>query len=234
MNTTPNQRAMTEDERAFLENLLREAPPRWKIGAGNAVVLWATSMLVFVLGWAVTGWIARAAFGVEIGWRTIVGLWVLPVAGLGCAVFAIYSTIRWLRSSRDFRPLARLDLEGGMVSEERLAFVEARKFQEPEHGGLIYFLRTTEDRVFVLYDHESQDLGVDGRDPLRSSFHPKSELLMIRAPHTRLVISKTFAGEEFQVTSIRELVAPPKEWPETDEFCSVPWADLESRYAKAT
>jgi hypothetical protein len=233
MNETLYQRAMSEDEQALLQKLLTDAPPRWKSGLGNAIVLWATSSLIVVLGWSAVAWLGRVVFELELGWKTSVGQWVMVAGASACAGYAIYSTIRWLRSSRDYRPLARLDLAGGTVFEERLTLVDARPFQEPEHGGLIYFLRTKDDRVFVLFDHESQDLGVAGKDPLSSSFRPKSELLIVRAPHTRLVISKTFAGHELAAPPIRKLGASPREWPETDEFCSVPWSDLEGRYASA-
>ena len=37
MNETSHQRAMSEDERAFLQKLLRDAPLRWKSGLGNAI-----------------------------------------------------------------------------------------------------------------------------------------------------------------------------------------------------
>ena len=234
MNETSNQRAMSEDERAFLQKLLRDAPLRWKSGLGNAIVLWATSLLIVVLGWSAVAWLGRVAFELDLGWRTSAGQWVLVAGAAACAGYAIYSTIRWLRSSRDYRLLARLDLADGTVFEERLTFVDVRPFQEPEHGGLIYFLRATDDRVFVVYDHESQDLGVEGKDPLSSPLRPRSELLIVRAPNTRLVITKTFAGHELAMAPIRELAAPPREWPETDEFCSVPWSDLEGRYARAT
>src|SRR5690606_34786601 len=97
-----------------------------------------------------------------------------------------------------------------------------------------YFLRTSDDRVYVLYDHESQDLGVDGQDPLSSAFRPQSQLLATRAPNSRLVITQAFAGHELARPAIRELAAPAREWPEPDEFCSVSWNDLERRYAAKT
>ena len=40
------------------------------------------------------------------------------------------------------------------VHEERYVFSEAKRFQEPEHGGLIYFLRSNENEV----DRQSSDL----------------------------------------------------------------------------
>lgn len=212
------QRPMTADERAQVEMLLREAPALWKVGLGNAVVLWAVSMLAVVLAWGAIGWIARPALGIQIGWKSSVSWWLLPLAGVGCAVFAISSTVQWLRSSQGSRLRIREDLEAGKVAEERLTFVEAKVFQEPEHDGLIYFLRTPDDRVFVLFDSFS------------GSLRPKSELLLVRAPNARFIISRTFAGDDLPTAPVREMVAPPKEWPESEEFCSVAWNELDSRY----
>ena len=224
------QRPMTADERAQVEMLLRDAPALWKVGLGNAVVLWAVSMLAVVLAWGAIGWIARPALGIQIGWKSSVSWWLLPVAGIGCAVFAIYSTVQWLRSSQGSRLRIREDLEAGKVAEERLTFVEAKVFQEAEHDGLIYFLRTTDDRVFVLFDSESQDLAIQEKDPFSSSLRPKSELLLVRAPSARFIISRTFAGDDLPTAPVSEMVAPPKEWPESEEFCSVAWNELDSRY----
>jgi hypothetical protein len=192
-------------------------------------------MLLFVLGWGLIGWLGRKLLAIDIGWKANFAPWMLLLGGVVAGLFSILSTARWLRSSKtkSNRVLVRTDLSNGVVLEERLKFAEAKKFQEPEHGGLIYFLHTADDRVLVLYDHESQDLGVDDQDPLSSSFQPKTDLLLVRAPHSHLVITRTFTGEPLVAGRISEMIAAPKLWPETDEFFDVPWADLESRFARA-
>jgi hypothetical protein len=94
----------------------------------------------------------------------------------------------------------------------------------------MYFLRTTDARVFVLYDYESQDRAAQERDPLGSSLRPKSELLLVRAPTAQFIISQTFAGDDLPTAALRELRVPPRQWPEPAEFCCVPWSELESHY----
>ena len=183
-----------------------------------------------MLGWGVIGWIARAASGIQIGWKSSVASWLPPVAAVLCALYAIYSTLRWLRTSSDRRTRIRRDLAEGKVSEELLKLVEAKLFQEPEHDGVMYFLRTTDDRVFVVYDYDSQDLAVQEKDPGSSSLRPKSELLLVRSLHARFIVSQTFAGDELPIPPARELTASTKKWPEPEEFCSFPWNELESRY----
>ena len=120
-----------------------------------------------------------------------------------------------------------------MVLEERYRFVDAKRFQEPEHGGLIYFLRTSDDRVFVLYDYDSQDLGVQGLDPFSSSFRPKRELAIVRTPDSDMVISTEFFGEEFTISETSELRVPPEQWPESETYYDAQWSDLDGALAQS-
>lgn len=223
---------MTQEERAFLEGLLRNAPARWKVAAENMVVLWACSMLVFVLCWAVIGWIGRVAFAVNIVWEAPFAPFVLLVSGVGVTFLSILSTVRWLKSSPNYRALVRTDLAENSVLEEELQFVEAKVLQESEHGGLMYFFRTSDDRVFVIYDHESQDLGAGGEDPHTSAFQPRAQLSLVRAPISRVPISKNFSGPPLAAGDVMELAVDPKLWPVPDEFCDVAWRELENRFVR--
>jgi hypothetical protein len=123
------------------------------------------------------------------------------------------------------------DLNGGVVVDELYKFVAVKRFQEPEHGGLIYFLRTEDEKVLVLYDAESQSLGAGGEDRLASSLRPRTELVMARAPATRYVLDKRFTGTLMDLAAPIELAVSPKEWPEQDELCEIPWDQLEKRLA---
>lgn len=227
-----NQRAMTAQERAHLRESLRNAPSLWRLGVGNGVPLWAVSMFGFLASWSLIAWVARALFARHIGWRSDYALWILAAGAVACAALAIVSTLRWLKSSGEYRSLARADLDNGVVTDEHLEFVAAKRFQEPEHGGLMYLALTTDDRVFTLYDHESQRLGLGGRDPLTSSFQPRSQLRIVRAPLTRFAIAKTVAGEPLAADIVGELTVPPEQWPEPDEFCDIPWQEVERRLSR--
>jgi hypothetical protein len=94
---------------------------------------------------------------------------------------------------------------------------------------LIYFLRADDDRVLVVYDPESQSLGAGGEDPLASAFRPRTELMMARAPATKYVLDKRFTGNLMDLGEPVELAASPKEWPEQDQLCQIPWDHLEKR-----
>lgn len=226
------QRRATEAEQASLKKILANAATtghRWKRGIENALVLWAVSLLGLVVIWLAFAWLGRKLFEVEFGLHSFAMIWLLGVATPLCAVYAAVSSVRWIKAWPDYRPQLRADIEEARVSEEHYVFTEAVRFQDPEHGGLIYFFHTTEDKVLTLFDHESQDLGTQEGDPLRSSFMPQSRLVMVRAPRTALVISKAFSGETLEVSDPIELAVAPEDWPESESYCNIPWTKLKAR-----
>jgi hypothetical protein len=230
---TKTRRTMSEGEREQLRQILKMSPSgasRWMKGAVNALVGWAVLMMVFVVAWKFIAWVARATFHVQIGWDSPVALWIAGSGILACALYAVVESVRWVLKWPDSRREVRDDLEGGLVIEESYEFTAARRFQEPEHGGLFYFLRTTDDKVFVLYDEESQALGARGENPLTSPFRPCRELLLVRAPKTRFVIGQQFSGAVLDAGDPHELSIGPDAWPESEEFCKVRWDALDSRF----
>ncbi|MES1264651.1 MAG: hypothetical protein ABUU24_03245, partial [Variovorax sp.] len=230
------QRQATPAELELLANVLRNsatAVRRWKQGVENALVLWAASLLGVVVIWLAAAWVARKVVNAEFGLSSPAAVWLVAVVAPLCGIYAAVSSVRWVRGWKDYRPLLRADIEGAKVQEEHYVFTEAKRFQEPEHGGLIYFLRTTEGKVLTLFDHESQDLGTQERDPLTSSFRPMSALVMVRAPKTGFVVGKSFAGAPLEVGPPVTLDVDPKYWPESESYCSIQWAELESRLGPA-
>ncbi|NZA27695.1 hypothetical protein H0E84_15040 [Luteimonas sp. SJ-92] len=232
MPTSTSRRKATPDEVESLRKLLTEAPntlKRLMRGAGNALVLWAASLLFVVVAWLVVGWVLGKAFNLNLGLQSSTTVWLVAVATPVCAGIALLSSIRWVRSWPDYRSQLRDDLTRAEVNEERYVFSEAKRFQEPEHGGLIYFLRSTENEVFTVYDYESQELGVDDKDPLLSSYRPQTELLVVRAPSSGRVLKSQPSGAELSVGPPLELTAQPAEWPDAECPCPIPWDQLEQR-----
>jgi hypothetical protein len=230
--TSTASRNATPAEVDSLRKFLAEAPSalkRLKHGAGNAFVLWAVSLLVVVVAWLAVGWLVGKALNLNLGLHSSATAWVVAVATPLCAVFAVLSSIRWVRAWPDFGPQLQSDLTRAEVIEERYVFTETKRFQEPEHGGLIYFLRSTENEVFTVYDHESQTLGLDDKDPLLSSYRPQASLLIVRAPSSGFVLSSQSSGAELRVGPPLELSVKPAEWPEAESLCSIPWEQLEQR-----
>ena len=229
---TPIERALTAAERAELQKVLTGLPTaveRIKRGLGNALLIWAVTLGIFAVVWRIVAWLATRFAHVGFGWNSSSALPILATGTVICGIYAAVSTLRWMRGWRNLRPLILQDLARGLVTEENLEFTAAKRFQEPEHGGLIYFLRTRDDRVFVLFDHLSQDLGVQGKNPFSSRFEPKAHFCLIRAPASRYVLSSSFSGPPLQLVEPLYLGAPPKRWPESEEFCDIRWDDLESQ-----
>jgi hypothetical protein len=226
------ERAITDNERRFLQQLYKRTPTwwaRWARGSENVLVLWAACMAVFLSVWGVLAWSLRHTRHVEIGWNSEYVGGALVFGVLGSGLIATLASMRWIQSWRDYRPLFHADLESGRVVEEHYRFREAKRFQEPEHGGIIYFLRTDDDRVLTFFDYHSQELGVRAEDPLASAFVPRTELTIVRAPRSALVIEKRFSGEPLASGSPLPLTVGPGEWPESDLSCDIPWEQLESR-----
>ncbi|MSR06990.1 MAG: hypothetical protein EXR93_08000 [Gemmatimonadetes bacterium] len=226
------QRPMTGEERSQLEELLKSAlgaAKRLGVAAANTMVVWLVGLVVLVFAWAALAWGVRKMSGQDFGLASWSAPWIACAGALAALVPAIRSSSRWLRSWKDPKALIRADLDAGVVEEEALTFTSARRFQEPEHGGLFYFLRAGKGRAFVVFDHESQDLGVAGKDPLGSSFRPCVDLVVARSPASQLVLAKSFLGEPLDAGIPLRLKAPPDEWPAEDEFCDIPWGELEDR-----
>jgi hypothetical protein len=145
------------------------------------------------------------------------------------ALIAVIASTRWVQSWRDYRPLFNADLRSGRVVEEHYRFSDAKRFQEPEFGGVIYFLRTDDGRVLTFFDYDSRELGVREKDPLASGFVPRTDLTIVRAPRSALVIEKRFSGEPLPIGAPLPLTVEPGEWSESDLSCDIPWDQLEAR-----
>lgn len=225
-------RAATPEERAALEKILALAPSsaaRLKQGVVNGLMLWGMTSLGLIALWLVLGWFAGRGLGVDLGVGSPTTRAMVALIIVSCGVFAALSSRRWLRSVPDPQAQVRADLAAGQVREERYVFDAARRFQEPEHGGLMYFLRSAEDEVFPVHDHESQHLGAQGQDPLQSHYRPRAELLVVRAPGSGAVLLSQASGVPLAVGAPMALAAGPEAWPEAGELCGIAWSELDAR-----
>jgi len=227
------ERKQTVLEREYLENFLSSLPTdrrRTKKAVENFFVMFSLLTLLGVLIWAGIAWLANNLGAFEIGWS---GQYAIPIVLsvlAASALFAVYSTARWMKTWPDHRQPLRNDLDVGLVTEERLTILEAKVLQEPEHGGLIYFLRSDDGRVLVLYDRESLDLAMTDEDPTGSGFEPQSIVTIVRAPQSGFTIETSFSGNNIDIHGPTEMAAPPRLWLKDEDFCSVPWAQIETEF----
>lgn len=224
---------MTEDEKRDLGR--RVSPLSYNFSemkevGGMFVSVGGMFAFAVVAIWLIFAWIIRVIFDVDYGWNHPHGLkifWTLVALSLA---YSAKEILRVSRPNPEYRNKLLKDIETGVVEIEEHTVTAAKVFQEPEHGGLMYFLQTAQDQVYVTFDYESQDLGVAGDDPMASSFKPKRELKVERTPVSRTVLAEDFAGDYLKFSAPLELTARPDKWPESQEFVGVPWAKLESTY----
>ena len=227
-----SERALTDEERRKLERLVRRLPDRyrrWREAMENAGILSAVMLALVLLPWLLIAWAVRKLGGPDLGMHSAVAPWIVGI-GVPLAVgVAIVSTVRWMRAWVVPTRAIQQDLAAGRVREEQYAFVAAKRFQEQEHGGLVYFLRTADARVYVVYDRRSQELGVDGEDPFSGPFRPRAQLTIVRAPVSGTVLRRRFSGDVLEAGEAHDLTAAPENWPHDDGYCAFGWDELEAR-----
>ncbi|KQU67929.1 MULTISPECIES: hypothetical protein [unclassified Rhizobacter] len=237
MPASITSRSFTDAEKLELQRILRALPGRLgkaKLAISTALLMWAASLAGAVVVWLIVAAVAKAALGLSFGWNSPYRAVVVFSAAVACAAVCIFLDYRWLRGLKNPAPSILADLEAGTVVEENYEFSEVKRLQEPEHGGLTYFLKSSTGRAYVLIDHERQQIGVGGDDPLKSSFHPRAQLRVVRAPDSRVILSSEFAGSSLSLPEPTDLLAPPSAWPDEDEYCPVPWDELEARFGEAS
>lgn len=228
------RRRATDEELGELGRHLAKLPgstKRLREALANTVVMWAMSSLLAAVTWAGIAWISRHLFQLEFGWRSPVAVYFLGAIVVISAIVAVMSTSRWIRGWKDYRPLLRADLDAVEVFEERHEFVAAKWYQEQEHGGIIWCLRTPSDRTYVWYDHDSVGLAEEaaeaGKEAPEYSFRARSQLVIVRGVASETIVSETFSGAELPVESTNDLLIDPRRWPEDRDYFSVPWAKLD-------
>jgi hypothetical protein len=229
MSQQSTTRPVSAAERRQLARLAEATRGRIASAARSALVVWAGTALIVFTVWLSLAWPVRLMGGKDVGLQSGYAPWVFGVGVPLCALYALLSTLRAFKHRPDLRKLLQADLDHGDVVEESYRLTGAKRFQEPEHGGLLYFLHTADDRVLVIYDAESRDLGVRGKNPLTSGFRPRTQLSMVRAPMSRVLLSESFTGEPLDAGEPIELAAPPKDWPESGAYCDIAWMALEQR-----
>jgi hypothetical protein len=224
-------RPAKDSERSVLEAALsssrKSQSTRLSMLFGPSVTL----LLLLGLLWLVLRWAGRRFLGIELGLYSAAAPWILGVGALVLILVVGPEILKIVRRSKSAMSALEADLASGMVEDTTMRIIEAMRLQEPEHGGFLYFLRTADERVYVQFDYESQELGVDGQDPKASEYLPRDTLNVVRTHHESRVLASHFTGQPVPIVHTGKLIAKPKHWPEPDTFSDTPWNRLASTYA---
>lgn len=196
-----------------------------------ALGIWALVAALLYGIWAVLGVMAGKFAGWQLDWNSPAGRWLLMGAWLVWTAWCVRGVIRQRRHRAALRDRLRQDLAAAEVEERQLRFVAAKVFAEPEHGGLIYFLRTDSDRVYVHYDADSEERAIAGQDARSSPFGPRTLLLSVQAPRSGWTLGERWSGEVLHAIESGAIGLDPERWPQHGRFCRTPWDQLDQRLA---
>lgn len=224
---------MTGEERKILLRRVsgyKLNPENFKELAGITISAGIPLVFLVVLLWLLLAWIVRTIFGFDFGWNyphgTII-FWSIICLSLS---YIVVSVIRSQKPNHQRREKLILDIKNGKILVEEHRLTEAKVFEEPEHGGYIYFFRTTEGKVFVFFDNESQDLAVGGEDAKMSSFVPRTQLKVERTPIAKDWIRDEIFGTKLAVTEPLLMTDDTNKWPPDGEFIDISWSDIVTKY----
>ena len=145
-----------------------------------------------------------------------------------------FATILRRGPSRAEGELLRRDIESGEVDELVLDIAEAKAFREPEHGGLMYFLRLGDGRVFFDSRGGIADAGWD-RQPeiIPEADIPRQSLHLLYGPFRGRLLGSRFSGPAVHPVSVSIMKASPDYWPAPGTFRKTAWSEIEKHFAAA-
>lgn len=196
-----------------------------------ALGLWGLVAAVLFGAWSVLGKLSDGFLGWPLDWDSTAGRWLLSGALLAWTAWCVRGVIRQRRHTAQLRDRLRQDLAAAEVEERNHRFVAARVFEEPEHGGLIYFLRTDRDRVYVHYDQESLERAIPGHAADAIPFRPRTLLVSVQAPRSGWSVGEQWSGDALDAGAPLPINLDPERWPEDGRFSRIPWDRLDQRLA---
>lgn len=222
-----HKREMRSDEKAYLEHLLKRAlSPRKRLLKAilNTFVLWGAMLFLLLMLSGLVNYLAQQSLFLS---NLIHFPFLQQITVIVTAVLASLSTYRWLKGVEDPYALILKDLKEGVIVEESHSIEEACRFQESYHGGYIYFLKVSEQDVFVVYDYQSQKGSVENCHSLSIL----SKLTLSRSPKSNYYLNYALSGEKICNCNTYQLNLAPEKWPLSETWCSVPWSRLESVFS---
>lgn len=230
MPTVNVTRRITSEEREAARNLEPKSASKWmdrdllSFAGGAAFVLFILFLIASGIITVAGHLLDSPAASSWMNWAIPYGLVGSLVGGIG---LAFHGKVRELRGIAQIRR----SLSGDLVHATTYDIVAVKRYREPEHGGLVYLLRTDDGQVLSVFDSESQLLGVDDKDPLASSFRPSARVELVETLDRRCFIHETWSGAELPVPD--PLPLNPSRWPEHGEIVKVAWEQCDRHFGVA-
>lgn len=233
-------RQITEQERAQLEKL-QEA--RKKLNWKEHFWLHVAALTVAPALYSALALFLLAILAPLAGFPTAKGAWRNdPVTHYGAiaVVVAIWfcfvvGQVRWSvrveKSRRQRQAKLETDLDRGVVRDEVFFVIGVKLLREPEHGMILFILRLSNGKCFVLYDHQTADTENvhNGQSPPTLAPGEMFHLLTFPVSKERIW---SFSGPELPLPVVMPLEPEPEDWPEDQSWCRVKWENIERHYGR--
>ena len=187
--------------------------------------------LITISIWLFFNWFVGLFLDFDFGWGSEYRNVILISIVLLCFGFLSFEIIRRETPDKALRNKINKDLSAGVLEIIEYEIKSLKVFEEPEHGGFIYFLLTADDEVLVMYDSESQDLSIDDQDPMSSSFLPRRMLKISKTIYSDIIVSEEFLGDLIEFPELEVMTAKTSIWPEHGKIVRCKWDKIESKYA---
>ncbi len=176
------------------------------------------------------GWVLELITTVDLGWSSPYGSYIFWLIVAFSFLWPLFEVLRSSGPSSETRQAICKDLEKNILKVSEYPIYEIKVFEEPEHGGFVYFCRTYRNRVIAIYDSESQELSINGEDPENSSYKVREILKIIKTPNSNILIEESFLGELVHNPELELLTANTKIWPEHTDFVKCAWENISAKY----
>lgn len=224
-----SEKVATELKRASTTSFLSKESLKliWEVVPLGAAIL---SLILIVL-WLFLNWLIGLIISIDFGWGSQYRNYILwPIVVLSYLYFFV-ETAKSCGLDSKIREALKEDLAGKILKVSEYPIIEVKVFEEPEHGGFIYFVLSCDDKVIALFDYESQDLSIDGEDPKNSSYKVRKNLKISKTPIANFIVDDHFFGEIVEIPEINVFTENTEIWPVHAEYVKCKWENVDARYS---
>jgi hypothetical protein len=228
----PTQEEITVLKQAILqqESLRSHILDSLRIAMGVLILIFFVSLIVSLilsfLSIAITG--HKLIYYIR-DYLPPTNLFILSIIAFYCVLwsFVLYklSSMRDKKRVTNINSKINLDLKNNIVQEENFNITDILCFEEIEHGGLAYFLKTDENKVLFIMDYTSPCDEERTLEQKQKDFFPAKQFKLVKAPMSEVILSVTFSGERF-VTSDIYSFGDIDQIPEHGTYVNCDWEDI--------
>lgn len=187
--------------------------------------------IVTVLIWLFLNWIIGLFTSLDFGWNSDYHSYIFGGIIIISFAYTLFTVVRRERPNANTKKQIKKDLTKGVIELYTYMVKDLKVFVEPEHGGFIYFILSTDDEVIAIFDSESQDLSISDKDPKSSSFIPRRTLEIYKTIYSNIVVDDAFKGKLIEFPELRDISLDTTNWPEHGELINCLWGDIENTYS---